>query len=78
MAVFRKFIYFVQKGKGSTFSYDSLSPPPSSLGATLKGKNLLPWVSTIKMKNKNDFFYLSEDIENCKMSGKNQKKVREF
>ena len=24
--------------------------------------------------NKNDFFYLSEGMENCKMSGKNQGK----
>ena len=29
--------------------------------------------STIKLKNKNDFF-----MENCKMSGKNQGIVREF
>ena len=42
-AVFRKFIYSVQEGKGYTFSSDSLSTSPSSLGATLKGKNLLPW-----------------------------------
>ena len=27
-------------------------------------------VSTIKIKNKNYVFYLSEGIENCKMSGK--------
>ena len=40
--VFRKFIYSVQEGKGCTFSWDSLSPSPSALGATLKGKNLLP------------------------------------
>ena len=33
----RKFIYSFQEGKYS------LSPSPSSLGATLKGKNLLPW-----------------------------------
>ena len=37
-AVFRKFIYSVQAGKG-----DSLSSSVSSLRATLKGKNLLPW-----------------------------------
>ena len=36
-------IYSVQKGKGCTFSLDSLSSSPSSSGATLKGKNLLPW-----------------------------------
>ena len=41
--VFRKFIYSVQEGKGCTFSRDSLSPSPSALGATHKGKNLLPW-----------------------------------
>ena len=41
--VFRKFIYSVQEGKGCTLSCDSLSPSPSSLGATLKGKSLLPW-----------------------------------
>ena len=35
--VFRKFIYSVQEGKGC------LKPSPSSMGATLKGKNLLPW-----------------------------------
>ena len=28
--------------------------------------------------NKNDFYYLSEGMENCKMSGKNQGKVRNF
>ena len=38
-AVFRKFIYSVQEGKGCTFLLDSLSRSPSSLGATLKGKN---------------------------------------
>ena len=42
-AVFRKFINSVQEGKGCTFSRDSLSPSSSSLGATLKGKNLLSW-----------------------------------
>ena len=36
-------IYSFQEGKGCTLSCDSLSPSPSSLGATLKGKNLLPW-----------------------------------
>ena len=40
--VFRKFIYSVQEEKGCTFSRDSLSPSPSILGATLKGKNLVP------------------------------------
>ena len=40
---FRKFIYSVQEGKICTFLCDSLKPSPSSLGATLKGKNLLPW-----------------------------------
>ena len=34
--------------------------------------------STIRLKNKNDFFYLSVGMENCKMSGENQGKVREF
>ena len=29
-------------------------------------------VSTIKVKNKNIFFYLSEGMENCGKSGKNQ------
>ena len=42
-AVFRKFIYSVQEGKGCTFSWDSQSPSPIALGTTLKGKNLLPW-----------------------------------
>ena len=42
-AVFRKFIYSVQEGKGRIFSLHSLSPSPSALGATFKGKNLLPW-----------------------------------
>ena len=42
-AVSRKFIYSVQEGKGCTLSLDSLSSSPSSLGATLKGKNLLAW-----------------------------------
>ena len=41
-AVFRKFIYSVQEGKGCTLSLDSQSPYSSTLGATLKGKNLLP------------------------------------
>ena len=27
---------------------------------------------TIKVKNKNDFFDVSEGMENCKMSGKSQ------
>ena len=32
-----------------------------------------------EVKNENDyFFYLSEGMENCKMSWKNQGKVREF
>ena len=35
-------------------------------------------VSTMKVKNKYIFFYFSEGMENCKMSGKNQGKVREF
>ena len=34
-AIFRKFIDSVQEGKGCTFSWDSLSPSPSALGATL-------------------------------------------
>ena len=65
-AVFRKFLYSVQEGKECTFSWDSLSPSSSSLGATLKEKSLLPlgaysfqiWSNTvcsIKVKNKNDF-----------------------
>ena len=33
----------VREGNGFTFSKDSLSPSASSLGATLKGKNLLLW-----------------------------------
>ena len=40
---FRKFIYSVQKEKGYSFLWDSLSPSPYSLRATLLGKNLLPW-----------------------------------
>ena len=32
-----------RKSSESTFSRDSLSPSATSLGATLKGKNLLPW-----------------------------------
>ena len=35
-------------------------------------------VSTIKVKNIKQFFYLSGGMENCKISGKNQGKVREF
>ena len=38
-AVFRKFIDPVPEDKGCTFSRDSLSPSPSALDATLKGKN---------------------------------------
>ena len=94
---FRKFIYSVQEGKGCSFSWESLSPPPSALGATLKERicsfgeqifsfksNLQIWsdtVNTIKVSNKKNFlffFYLSEGMENCKMSGKNQGKVWEF
>ena len=30
------------------------------------------------LKNKSDFLDLSEGMENCKMSGKNQGKIREF
>ena len=37
----KKIIYSVQEGKGCTFSWDSLSPSPITLGATLKGNNLL-------------------------------------
>ena len=33
----------VQEGKRCTFSLDSQNLSPSSLGATIKGKNLLPW-----------------------------------
>ena len=45
---FRKLFFSVQEGKRCTFSWDSLSPSPppppaTSLGATLIGKNLLPW-----------------------------------
>ena len=39
-AVFRKFMYSVQEGKGCTFSLDSLSQSPPAFGATLKGKIL--------------------------------------
>ena len=35
------FILF-KRGK-DVLSHESLSPSPISLGATLKGKNLLPW-----------------------------------
>ena len=35
-------------------------------------------VSTIKLKNKKMIFYLSEGMENCKMSGKNQGKSGNF
>ena len=42
-ADFRKFNYSFQEGKRCTFSWDSLSPSPSSFGATLTGKSLLPW-----------------------------------
>ena len=42
-AVFKKFIHSVQEGKGCAFSRDSLRLCPSSLGSTLKEKNLLPW-----------------------------------
>ena len=37
-----KNIYSVHLGK-DLLSHESLSPSPSSLGATLKGKNLLLW-----------------------------------
>ena len=50
-ADFRKFIYSVQKGKRCTFSRGSLRPSPSSLGATLKGKDLLP----LRAKGANSF-----------------------
>ena len=74
-AVFRKFIYSVQEGRRCTFSWDSRNPSPSFKS------NPQIWsdtVNTIKVKNKNVFFYLLEGMENCKMSGKNQGKVREF
>ena len=94
-ADFRKFICSFQEGQRCIFSWYSLFPSPSSLGATLKERicshveqilsfksNPQIWsdtVSTIKLKNKNDFVWdLSEGMENCKMSGKNQGKVREF
>ena len=41
-AVLRKFIYSVHEGIGC-LSQRYLNPYPSSLGITLKGKNLLPW-----------------------------------
>ena len=34
---------FCSRGERMYFLRDSLSPSPFSLGATLKGKNLLPW-----------------------------------
>ena len=40
-ASLQEIIYSVQEGKGCTFSRDS--PYPFALGATPKGKNLLPW-----------------------------------
>ena len=43
LAVFRKFIYSVQEGKTMYFLRDGLNPSPSSLGASFKRKNLLPW-----------------------------------
>ena len=72
-AVFRKFTYSVQEGNGCTFSWDSLSPFPTTFGATLKGKNLLPWgpkqilsfksspkfevIQFTPLKNRNDCFW---------------------
>ena len=36
-------------------------------------------VNTVKIKNENNFFFdLSEGMENCKMSGKNQGKSENF
>ena len=86
-AVFRKFIYSVQEGKGCTFSCDSLSPSQSRIGGggggvLLKericslGEQIFSFrvtpkfeviqLNTIKVKNKNEFFfYLSEGLENC-------------
>ena len=90
----RKFIYSVQEGKICTFSWDSLNPSSCWLGLLFKEKicslgeqilcfksNLQIWsdtVSTIKLKSKHDFFYLSEGMKSCKLSGKNQRRVREF
>ena len=90
MQAVSRIYYSAQEGKGCTLSWDSLSPSPSSLEATLKeriysfGEQIFSFksdpqiwsdnLSTIKVKNKNDFFYLSEDMENCKMSGKIREK----
>ena len=78
---------FCSRGVGCSFSWGSLSPSPSAFGATLKricslGEQILSFMNnsqiwsdtadTIKVKNKNDFFNLTGDMENCKMSGKNQ------
>ena len=81
----QKIYLFSSRGERTYFFRDSLSPSPSSLGATLKGKNLLPKgansilqeysqicsdsVSTIKVKNKNDFFNCQRGMEICNMSG---------
>ena len=48
-ADFRKFVYTVQEEKDVRFH--SLGPSPSSLGATLKGKNLLPWGANLSFKS---------------------------
>ena len=42
-AVFRKFIHSVQEGKGLYFLMRKSKPISLLIGATLKGKNLLPW-----------------------------------
>ena len=39
----KKIYLFCSRGERITFSWDSLSPSPSTLGTTLKEKNLLPW-----------------------------------
>ena len=70
----QKIYLFCSRGERMYFLMRYLSPPSSSLRGTLKGKNLLPWeqilsfksnpqilsdtVSTIKVKNKNDFLYV--------------------
>ena len=52
------------------------------MGATLKESILSfksnPQILSDNLSDKNDFFDLSEGVENCKMSGENQGKVREF
>ena len=53
---------FCSRGEMMYMLLDSLSPSPSTLGATLKGKNVLPWVLNLGLLLKERICSLGEQI----------------